>query len=74
MALDYLSIPASSTDVKHAFSCGGFTFSKLRHLLSNESTCAASILGLWHNLEGAIPRNDLVQLFREKKSCPKKKQ
>ncbi|KAF8161617.1 hypothetical protein B0H34DRAFT_806796 [Crassisporium funariophilum] len=74
MALDFLLVPASSTDVEPAFSSGGLDVSKLRHLLSDESTHAASILSLWFNLEGAIPCKELIQQFKDKKRHPKKKQ
>lgn len=67
-------IIASSTDVECAFSMGGLTVSKLQHSLSDESTHAASILGSWLDLDSAIPRNEIIQLFKDKKRRPKKKQ
>jgi hypothetical protein len=68
MAKDFLSIPstyqstysiihfltqyaATSTDVERAFSRGGLTVSKM---LSDESTRAASVLGAWSDLAGAV--------------------
>ncbi|KIM75182.1 hypothetical protein PILCRDRAFT_79225 [Piloderma croceum F 1598] len=56
MGLDFLSIPATSTDVERAFSRGGLTVSKMCHFLSDESTRAASILGAWCDLPVAVPR------------------
>lgn len=44
MALDFLSTPAASTDVERAFSRGGLIVSCLRHALSDESTCATTVL------------------------------
>lgn len=38
MAIDYLSAPASSVEVEHAFSRGALTVTHRRHLLSHEST------------------------------------
>ncbi|KIM88425.1 hypothetical protein PILCRDRAFT_95596 [Piloderma croceum F 1598] len=38
MAMNFLSIPATSTDVERAFSHGRLTVSKMRHSLSDEST------------------------------------
>ena len=44
MAIDFLSAPASSTDIERAFSQGGLTVSKCCHSLSDKSTCAATVL------------------------------
>ena len=90
MALDFLSIPginiflsllkyphlilASSTDVERAFSAGGLTVSKFRHSLSDESIRASSVLGSWFSLDGAIPCNEITQVFKDKHKRPKKKQ
>jgi hypothetical protein len=89
MALDFLSIPgelynrclsfidlyllASSTDVERAFSKGGLTVSKFRHSLSDESARSSSVLGSWTGLDGAIPRDLILQLFKDKGKRPKKK-
>ncbi|KIM76689.1 hypothetical protein PILCRDRAFT_77534, partial [Piloderma croceum F 1598] len=58
MALNFLSVPeyyvlhkpnyiiyTTSTDVECAFLRGGLTISKMRHLLSDKSMQAASVLG-----------------------------
>ncbi|KAF8585289.1 hypothetical protein K439DRAFT_1646652 [Ramaria rubella] len=50
MALDFLSIPATSTDTKYAFSRGGLTVSCMHHSLLNASTCATSVLASWDPL------------------------
>ena len=62
---------ATSTDVERAFSHGGLTVSKMRHSLSDESTRAASVLGAWCDLPGAVPRNEIITVFREKGKRPK---
>jgi len=60
-------------DVEHAFSCGGLIFSKLRHSLSDSSACAATILASWSKLEGVIPKVTIIDLFKNKYKCLKKK-
>lgn len=72
MCLDFLSAPASSTDVERAFSRGGLTVSKRRHALSDESTRAATVLSSWAAIPGLIPEEDILQVFREKCKWPKK--
>ena len=71
--LTFYLLLASSTDVECAFSKGGLTVSKFRHSLSDESACAASVLGSWAELEGAIPKDLILQLFKDKDKRPKKK-
>ncbi|KAJ3490696.1 hypothetical protein NLJ89_g11414 [Agrocybe chaxingu] len=73
MALDYLSIPATSTDVERSFSKGGLTVSRFRHALSDESTQAATLVGTWADLDGVLPRDKILQVFKDKKKRPKKK-
>lgn len=72
MSLDFLSAPASSTDVERAFSRGGLTVSKRRHALSDESTRAATVLSSWASLSGLIPEEEILQVFRDKCKRPKK--
>ena len=62
---------ATSTDVERAFSRGGLTVSKMRHSLSDESTRAASVLGAWCDLSGAVPWNEIMAVFSEKGKQPK---
>lgn len=66
MATDFLSAPASSTDVERAFSRGGLTVSKRRHSLNDESTRAATILSSWAQVGGLIPEGEILSTFREK--------
>ena len=65
------SYTATSTDVERAFSHGGLTVSKMRHSLSDESTRAASVLGAWCSLPGVIPRNEIMDAFKDKSKRPK---
>lgn len=58
MCLDFLSAPASSTDVERAF--------------SDESTRAATILSSWASMSGLIPEEHILQVFRDKCKRPKK--
>ena len=62
---------ATSTDVERAFSRGGLTVSKMRHSLLDESTRAASVLGAWCDLQGAVPRDEIMAVFRDKGKRPK---
>ncbi len=66
MATDFLSAPASSTDVERAFSRGGLTVSKRRHSLNDDSTRAATILSSWAQVGGLIPEGEILAAFREK--------
>jgi len=62
---------ATSTDVERAFSRGGLTVSKMCHSLSDESIRAASVLGAWCDLPGAVPRDEIMAVFKEKSRRPK---
>lgn len=73
MAIDFLSAPASSTDVERAFSRGGLTVSKRRHSLSDESTRAATVLSSWASVPGLIPEDEIVAVFRDKTKRSKDK-
>ncbi|KAF4617981.1 hypothetical protein D9613_012955 [Agrocybe pediades] len=73
MAMDYLSIPASSTDVERSFSRGGLTISKLRHSLTDETARAACVMGSWTTLDGAIPKDRILESFKAKKQRLRKK-
>lgn len=64
---------ATSTDVKRAFLCGGLTVLKMRHSLSDESTCAATVLSSWHNIPNLILYNEIVSEFKDKGKCSKGK-
>ena len=67
MALDFLSMPAASTDVERAFSRGRLTVSRLRHSLSDESTRAATVLSSWANISGLIPEEEIIENIRLKR-------
>jgi len=57
---------ASSCDVEHGFSQGGLTISKLQHGLSDESTCASTVLHAWSKIPGLIPENEIIQVPKDK--------
>lgn len=67
MALDFLSVPASSVDVERAFSRGGLTVSKLRHRLSAESVRASTVLNSWMKHADLIPETQIINAFTDKK-------
>ncbi|KIK35166.1 hypothetical protein CY34DRAFT_96605, partial [Suillus luteus UH-Slu-Lm8-n1] len=50
MALDYLTIPATSVDVEHIFSRGRLLLSHVQSCLSTQTTCALLCIGLWAQL------------------------
>ncbi|KIK31980.1 hypothetical protein CY34DRAFT_102417, partial [Suillus luteus UH-Slu-Lm8-n1] len=50
MALDYLTIPATSVDIEHLFSCGRLLLSHVRSRLSAQSTRALLCLNAWSRL------------------------
>ena len=46
----------------------------MRHALSDESTWAASVIGSWCSLPGAIPQGEIIAEFKKKGKRPKGKQ
>ncbi|KAJ8587491.1 hypothetical protein M405DRAFT_821548, partial [Rhizopogon salebrosus TDB-379] len=46
---DYPTIPATSVDVEHLFSCGRLPLSRARSRLSSQSTHALLCLGAWNH-------------------------
>jgi hypothetical protein len=46
----------------------------MQHSLSDESTCAASVLGSWFDLPDVIPCAEIVQVFKDKSKCLKGKE
>jgi hypothetical protein len=38
----------------------------MRHSLSDESTRAATVLGSWCDFPGVIPRDDIMEIFKDK--------
>ncbi|KAF8574083.1 hypothetical protein K439DRAFT_1373493 [Ramaria rubella] len=71
MVLDFLSVPATSTDTEQAFSGGGLTISRLQHSLSDQSTRVASVLASWASIKGLIPKAEIIQTFQNKKTWEK---
>ena len=68
MAIDYLSAPASSVDAEHAFSHGALTVTHCCHALSDTSTRNSIVLGGWLKDTNLVPKDELVELFRNKSS------
>ncbi|KAG6917200.1 hypothetical protein DXG01_003404 [Tephrocybe rancida] len=68
MALGFLSIPATSTNVECAFSREGLTVLKMCHSLAQESTRATTVLGSWVDFLGLIPRDDIMTISKIKAS------
>jgi hypothetical protein len=58
MALDYLTIPATSTDVERLFSRGHLLLSHVRSRISAQSTHALLCLGSWSQLN-LVKENDV---------------
>ncbi|KIJ29107.1 hypothetical protein M422DRAFT_188910 [Sphaerobolus stellatus SS14] len=73
MALDYLSVPASSTDVKHAFSLSGRVVTPLCSSLEDESIRATVLLNSWLSIPGLVTekvfKNHLVVGWKRGKNC-----
>ena len=65
---------ATFTDVERAFLHGGLTVSKLRHSLTDKSTCCSFVLGSWAELPGFVPFESIVEKFKEKSQRMWKKQ
>ncbi|THH16802.1 hypothetical protein EUX98_g9241 [Antrodiella citrinella] len=68
MALDFLSAPATLTDVERAFSSGSLTVSKRRYALTDASVRAATVISSWAATPGTslIPEADIVKVFKAK--------
>ncbi|KIM40437.1 hypothetical protein M413DRAFT_72935, partial [Hebeloma cylindrosporum] len=58
MALNYLTIPATSIDVERVFSQGRILLSHIRNRLSVQSTRALMCLGVWSRL-GYVKDSDI---------------
>ncbi|PIL32946.1 hypothetical protein GSI_05064 [Ganoderma sinense ZZ0214-1] len=72
MALDILSIPATSMDAERAFSRGRLTVSRLRHSLSDQSVRASTVLGSWARYSDLVPEAEAVELLRSKEKGKRK--
>ena len=57
----------------HPFSRGSLTVSKLHHSLSDTSTRAATVVGSWMALEGAIPSGKILRMLKDKASRKRKR-
>lgn len=47
--------------------------SKLRHSLSDASTRAATVVGSWMSLQGAIPNEKILRILKDKSSRKRKR-
>jgi hypothetical protein len=45
----------------------------MRHSLSDESTRAATVLSSWCDFPSAVPREEIISIFRDKSKRPKGK-
>ena len=61
MALDYLTIPAISVNVKRLFSRGRLLLLHVRSHLSVQSTCALLCLGTWSTLN-LVKTEDVIKV------------
>ncbi|KIM53583.1 hypothetical protein SCLCIDRAFT_74190, partial [Scleroderma citrinum Foug A] len=61
MALNYLSVPATSIDVECLFSHGRLLLSHVRSRLSVKSTRALLCLGAWSHL-GLVKNEDILKV------------
>ncbi|KIK14244.1 hypothetical protein PISMIDRAFT_117361 [Pisolithus microcarpus 441] len=69
MALDYLSIPATSVDIKHLFSKGRVFLPYLRNCMSSQTTCALMCLSHWSKLH-LIKDEDLRKVVSAEPELP----
>ncbi|KIY61256.1 hypothetical protein CYLTODRAFT_460015 [Cylindrobasidium torrendii FP15055 ss-10] len=67
MALDYLSIPATSVDIERMFSHAGQTVTPRRQNLSEETTRELVMTGRWFS-SGVVPRDAAVNILDSKQS------
>ncbi|RPD52729.1 hypothetical protein L227DRAFT_568394 [Lentinus tigrinus ALCF2SS1-6] len=63
-ALDYLSVPATSTDAKHTFSRGHLTVSCLCHSLTDVSVRTNTVLSFWACIPGLVSKKDLANSIK----------
>ncbi|KAE9395053.1 hypothetical protein BT96DRAFT_792165, partial [Gymnopus androsaceus JB14] len=67
MGLDFLTAPATSTDVECLFSHGGAQVAKHCHNLSFETLHCLMVLRLWFEA-GLVPVEEVLEYFRSLKS------
>ncbi|KDQ54147.1 hypothetical protein JAAARDRAFT_114282, partial [Jaapia argillacea MUCL 33604] len=61
MALNYLSISATSVDIEHIFSCGQLVLSHVCNHLLAQMTCAILCLSSW-SLLGLVKDEDVLKV------------
>ncbi|KAJ7220084.1 ribonuclease H-like domain-containing protein [Mycena pura] len=72
MAQDFLSAPATSTDVERAFSHGGGMVTKRRHALSAESIRANALVSAWRR-QDLVPEAEAIKVLGNRHSRKNKK-
>nr|VWO98345.1 PPM-type phosphatase domain-containing protein [Ganoderma boninense] len=70
MALDFLSIPATSTDIERVFSRGRLTVSCLRYALGDKSVRVSTLLGSWARIPDLVCEQDIVALIKNGRVAP----
>ncbi|SJK97346.1 uncharacterized protein ARMOST_00598 [Armillaria ostoyae] len=70
IALDFLLVPATSTDVEHLFSHSGLNIMKQHHNLSAESTIDQTVLNSWIKHPGLVDDDELTEFFSNKSKRP----
>lgn len=68
MALDFLSAPATSTDVERLFSHSGIIVAKRRYNLTAESIRESTLLGNWLGIEGLVPEVALARYLDSRRA------
>ncbi|EIW63695.1 uncharacterized protein TRAVEDRAFT_41126 [Trametes versicolor FP-101664 SS1] len=74
MALDFLSIPATSTDTERTFSHGHLTVSRLQHSLGEDSVCAGTVVGSWAGIPAILREDNLVNIIKAGPAVAARKQ
>ncbi|PPR03283.1 hypothetical protein CVT26_008117 [Gymnopilus dilepis] len=64
MAMDYLSIPATTVDVEHIFSQSRLVLPHVRNCMSSQTTRASMCISAW-SLLGLVKDSDIKAALRE---------
>lgn len=73
MALDFLSAPATSTDVERLFSRAGLVVTKRRHNLKADSIRHSTILQNWFAVPDLVPRKAIAKKINDRIASRKRK-
>ncbi|EJF55349.1 hypothetical protein DICSQDRAFT_74416, partial [Dichomitus squalens LYAD-421 SS1] len=69
MALNFLSIPATSVDAERAFSRGRLMVNRLRTSLSDKSVRAGTVLASWARVDGLVNKSKAVAFLGDKRGA-----